>query len=98
MVSSQKSDDNLLFLYLYSHEDGRKRAKTMEYMDDKVIINEDDQSQSNTRIGQHIHAQFDMSMPILDETAVDESVLEPMNRPNPSISIKGKKQRAHISL
>ncbi|CAF1028429.1 unnamed protein product [Adineta ricciae] len=73
--------------------DGRKRAKTMEYMDDKVIINEDDQSQSNTRIGQHIHAPFDMSMSILDETAVDESVLEPMNRPNPLISTKVKKQR-----
>lgn len=80
-----------MFFYHISHEDGRKRAKTMEYMDDKVVINEDDQSQSNTHIGQHIHAQFDMS--ILDETVADESVLEPVNRPNPSIATKVKKQR-----
>ncbi|CAF0732702.1 unnamed protein product [Adineta steineri] len=56
--------------------DGRKRARTMEYIDNDVDINEEVPSQSNNHIGQHIHAQFDVSMSIIDETNLNESIFE----------------------
>lgn len=41
--------------------DGRKRTRTMEYIDSQVDINDEDNSQNKTvHIGQHIHAQFDL--------------------------------------
>ncbi|CAF4456804.1 unnamed protein product, partial [Adineta steineri] len=55
---------------------GRKRARTMEYIDNDVDINEEVPSQSKNHIGQHIHAQFDVSMSIIDETNLNESIFE----------------------
>jgi hypothetical protein len=50
--------------------DGRKRARTMEYkyIDSQVDINDVDTPESNIHIGQHIHAQFDVSMSLIDES------------------------------
>ena len=39
----------------------------MEYIDSQVDIN-DEELTPNNHIGQHIHAQFDISMSIIDET------------------------------
>ncbi|UJR36699.1 hypothetical protein I4U23_029416 [Adineta vaga] len=84
--------------------DGRKRAKTMmEYMDGDVDINDEDLSQSNVHIGQHIHAQFDISMPIIDETTPNESIIRsnlliPKVKKRDSERIKLHRRMSDISL
>jgi hypothetical protein len=44
----------------------------MEYIDNQVDINDEESSQTNIHIGQHIHAQFDVSMSITDEPNSNE--------------------------
>ncbi|CAF3397914.1 unnamed protein product [Rotaria sp. Silwood1] len=64
---------------------GRKRARTMEYIDSQVDIKDDEPNEANAHIGQHIHAQFDVSMPLIDEINSNESTFERILQPIPLI-------------
>jgi hypothetical protein len=67
----------------------------MEYIDSEVDINDEEPSESTIHIGQHIHAQFDVSMSIIDEINSNESTFESIIRPNPKIK-KRDSERLHL--
>ncbi|CAF0855572.1 unnamed protein product [Rotaria sordida] len=77
--------------------EGRKRARTMEYIDSQVDINDDEPNEKNTHIGQHIHAQFDVSMSFIDETNLNESTFERILQPIPLIPKITKKRDSERS-
>jgi len=76
----------------------------MEYIDNQVDINDEETSGTNIHIGQHIHAQFDVSMSIIDETNTNESKFESFIRPISKIKKKDneyshmQRQMSDISL
>ncbi len=78
--------------------DGRKRARTMEYIDSQVDINDEEVNETNIHIGQHIHAQFDVSMSIIDETNNFESFIRPIPKNNSKHSSNLQRQMSDISL
>ncbi|CAF2099622.1 unnamed protein product [Rotaria magnacalcarata] len=65
--------------------DGRKRARTMEYIDSQVDINDDEHSQTKPHIGQRIHAHIDVSMSFIDEKDPSESTAGEHVQPLPII-------------
>jgi hypothetical protein len=67
----------------------------MEYIDSQVDINDEEATQSNKHIGQHIHAQFDISMSIIDETNSNDSIYETSIQPIPKIK-KRDSERIHL--
>jgi hypothetical protein len=71
MVSIESIFTKISFISNFS--DGRKRARTMEYIDSQVDINDEETNEPNIHIGQQIHAQFDVSMSIIDERNSNES-------------------------
>ena len=69
--------DRLLDKRVVSLLDGRKRAKTMEYIDSQVDINDEELSQTTSvHVGQHIDAPFDFSISSIHERPTSESHLE----------------------
>ncbi|CAF3533760.1 unnamed protein product [Rotaria sordida] len=69
----------------------------MEYIDSQVDINDDEPNEKNTHIGQHIHAQFDVSMSFIDETNLNESTFERILQPIPLIPKITKKRDSERS-
>jgi len=67
----------------------------MEYIDNQVDIHDEEASGTNIHIGQHIHAQFDVSMSIIDEINSNESPFESIIRPIPKIK-KRDSERLHL--
>lgn len=46
----------------------------MEYIDSQVDINDEETSQKNSHIGQHIEARIDLSLSTIEETSMNQSV------------------------
>lgn len=68
----------------------------MEYIDSQVDINEET-SQKNLHIGQHIHAQFDLSLSVINETNPNPSISKMKNQRNSEQSFL-QRQMSDISL
>jgi hypothetical protein len=88
---------NIYNIFLISSfSDGRKRARTMEYIDSQVDINDEEANETNIHIGQHIHAQFDVSMSIIDETNNNESTFESFIQPISKLTKKDSKYSSNL--
>lgn len=66
----------------------------MEYIDSQVDINDVQSPQASVHIGEHIHAQFDISMSIIDESPSSSPTFESFVRPTPKL----KKRESERSL
>ena len=73
------SSSNLWSIF-QSYSDGRKRARTMEYIDSQVDINDVESPEPNIHIGEHIHAQFDLSVSMINETEVMNTSVRPISK------------------
>lgn len=52
----------------------------MEYIDSQVDINDEESPGPNLHIGEHIHAQFDLSVSTLDQTELMNTSVRPLSK------------------